>query len=513
MPTIRFTGMASGLDTETMVKELMKARKEPMNRLIREKQSIEWKRDAYRDMNSLLMELRTSVDSLRFSGNFNKKVATSENDSIASTKVVGTPKYSSYAVEVKQLAKAEMPAAVALKVDSTVKDPTKAIGGNDFSLKINGTTIDVKGTESINTIIANIKDKTGGLVEASFVDGQLLLSSAKGATLGAGQVDKDGNPLSADQFSVTVSGDGSKLGVTDGTNMTSSTRSAGQKAQVVINGITYESDTNRVTFDGVEFTLKQENKGSAINVTNAVDEDAVFKTISDFVNKYNDIIAKINEKISEPRHRGYNPLLDDEKEALPDKTAEKLENMARSGVLLRDATLTSGLNEMRRALSTVLSGSGVNAAFDTFSEIGIGGPPAGKNAYQENGKLYIDESKLRAAIRNNGADVQKLFTAFSNSDDPATKYKESGIAERLYSSLTKVINKVTSEAGSVTSASTYDDSFLGKKIKDTQDEINRWEDRLKDIEDRYYKQFANMETMMSKAQSQSSWFAQMLGQK
>jgi flagellar hook-associated protein 2 len=167
---------------------------------------------------------------------------------------------------------------------------------------------------------------------------------------------------------------------------------------------------------------------------------------------------------------------------------------------------------MRRAISTALGGSGVNAAFDTLAEIGITGPPNGKYAYQENGKLYIDESKLRSAIRNNGADVQKLFTNFSSSSDPATKYKESGVAERLYSELTKVIDKVTSEAGSTTSTSTYDDSYLGRRIKETDDAIDRWEDRLKDIEDRYYKQFANMETLMSKAQSQSSWFAQMLGQ-
>ncbi|MED1952369.1 flagellar filament capping protein FliD [Brevibacillus centrosporus] len=500
MSTIRFTGMASGLDTENMVKELMKARKEPMNRIIRTKQTDEWKRDAYREMNTLLMDLRTSVDSLRFSGNFNKKKASSENDAITSVNAVGTPKLSSYAIEVKQLAKAEMPAAVQLAVDPSITSSKAAIGGTGFTLNVNGKSVSVSATDTIEKVIANIKAANAG-VEATFVDGKLLLSSTKGATL---------TDTGAKTFTVSATGDGSRLGISGA--IPSSERVSGQQAKVVINGIEYTSDSNKLTFDGVEFTLKQTNQGSAINVTNATDEDAVFDTIKNFVTKYNDVIAKINAKISEPKYKNYQPLLDEEKEALPDTTVEKMENMAKSGLLLRNSILKSGLDEIRNDINTKLSGTGVNLAFDTLSEIGIGGPPNGKYAYQENGKLYIDETKLRAAIRNNGDDVQKLFTQFSSSSDAATKYKESGLAERLYDSLTATISRVTKEAGSATSTSTYDDSYIGKKIKDEEDQIDVWEDRLKEIEDRYYKQFASMETLMSKAQSQSSWFAQMLGQ-
>ncbi|MFS0555831.1 flagellar filament capping protein FliD [Brevibacillus sp. 179-C9.3 HS] len=503
MATIRFTGLASGLDTEKMVKEMMKARKEPMNRLLREKQTLEWKRDSYREMNSLLLELRTSVDSLRFSGNFNKKQASSENDNIASVNVVGTPKLSSYAVEVKQLAQAEMPAAVALTIDPSLKNNTKAEIGSAFTLTVNGQAIQVEAKDSIESVVSKINAKTSASnVQATLVDGQLHLTSASGKV----------GSLTNQEFSITTTGDSSRLGIAADSTVTSTTGSVGQKSKVVINGIEHEGTTNKITFDGVEFTLKQKNVGSAINVSNKVDEDAVFNTIKDFVNKYNDIIAKINKEISEPRFRSYKPLLDEEKEALPDKTVDKMEEMAKSGLLLRESTLKSALDEMRRAFSTAISGTGVNAAFDTMTEIGIGGPPFGKNAYQENGKLYIDEKKLRSAIRNNGAEVTKLFTNFSDSTNPATKYKESGIAERLYSELSKAIDKVTGQAGSATSTAAYDESYLGKKLKETNDEIDRWEDRLKDIENRYYKQFATMEKLMAKSQSQSSWFAKMSGQ-
>lgn len=504
MPAIRFSGMASGLDTENMVKELMKARREPMNRLIRQKQVTEWKRDAYREMNNLLMDLRKSVDSLRFTANFNKKKAVSENDGAVAANVVGIPKQSSYAVKVVGLAEAEMPASFSIDLASSITDTRTAIGGGTLNLTINGNPVTVNGSETLEQVMANIKQETG--MEATFSGGKLWITSTSGMTL-----DSNGGKA----FSVTADGDRSMLKIpatVTSTNPATSTEKTGRDAEVIINGVTYTSKTNKITVDGVEFTLKQ--AGPAISITNQVDEDSVFNSIKDFVTKYNEIIEKINSKISEKKNKGYQPLLDEEKEALPDKTAEKMEEMAKSGLLLRDSILKTGLDEMRRAISTPLIGTGINAAFDTLAEIGIGGPPNGKYAYQENGKLYIDETKLRAAIRNNGAEVTKLFTSFSNdpADNAATKYQKSGIAERLYSDLTKVINKVTKEAGSATSVSEYDDSFLGKKMKDEEDEIRRWKDRLIQIENRYYKQFANMETMMSKAQSQSSWFAQMLGQ-
>lgn len=494
---IRISGLASGMDTEKIVKDLMKAQREPVNRLQRQKSMDEWKRDAFRDINTLLADLQTTVNSIRYASNFNKKVASSENDAIVSAKVTGMPKSSSYAVEVKQLAKAEMPAAVSLSVDSSITSSTQAIG-SAFDFTIEGATISVTATDTIDSVIQKI-DGAGAGVTAQFIDNKLVIQSVSGNNLGGDN-----------KFSVQVtSGDGSKLGMS-GTPTDSSTRTAGQSAIVTINGVDQTVTGNTLKYDGMEFTLKQTNIGSPLLVSTKADEDSIFNSIKAFVDKYNAAIDVINKKISEPKYKGYQPLMDEEKEALDEKTAEKMENMAKSGILLRDPILTSALHEMRRSISAPLTGAGVNTSFDTLSEIGIGGPPSGKNAYQENGKLYIDETKLRNAITNNGDEVIKLFTNFSSSADAVTKYNESGIAERLFDNLSKAIKDVTTQAGSATSV--YDDSYLSRKIVKTDDDIERWEDRLQVIEDRYYKQFTAMEQAMSKAQSQGSWFAQMLGQ-
>ncbi|MED1801461.1 flagellar filament capping protein FliD [Brevibacillus porteri] len=495
---IRITGMASGFDTEKMVKDLMKTQREPVNRLIRQKSLTEWKRDAYRDINAVMADLQNTVNSIRYTANFNKKIASSENDAIVSAKATGSPKSASYAIEVKQLAKAEMPAAVSLSVDSAITSSGQAIG-SAFSFSIEGKTINVAATDTIDNVIQQIKGSGAG-VEAQFIDNKLVIKSVSGNNLGGDN-----------EFAVQVTaGDGSKLGM-GSTPITSGKRIEGQSAIVVINGVEQTVTGNTAKFDGMEFTIKQTNVGNPLLVSTKEDVDSIFNSIKGFVDKYNAAIEVINKKISEPKYKGYQPLLDEEKEALDDKTAEKMEKMAKSGMLLRDPILTSALNEMRRSVSMPLSGTGVNSAFDTLSEIGIGGPPAGKNAYQENGKLYINEEKLRDAINNHGDDVIKLFTNYSSSSDSATKYKESGISERLFGNLTKVIKEVTKEAGS--SSTAYDDSYLTRKIARTDEDIEQWEDRLKVIEDRYYKQFSAMEKAMSKSQSQGSWFAQMLGQR
>lgn len=502
---IRISGMASGMDTEKIIKDLMKAQREPVNRLQRNKYSTEWKQDAYRDMNSILADLQNTMKSLRMSGSFNKKVASSENDNIASAKVVGKPSLSSYTVEVTSLAKAGTPPTA--EFNTAVTDSKTAIGGSDFSFTIRkdtdgsgtidssdaaGVTISVAGADdSLETVVNRINSANAG-VKASVFNNKLVLTSEDGKTFNVQA--SDSNNLNID-----TSVKNSTVGTT------------GDTAKFKINGVEYTSATNTFSFDGIEFTLKQANVGAPVVVNTKTDEDSVYNMVKDFVDKYNAVIETINKKISEPKYKGYQPLLDEEKESLPEKTAEKMESMAKSGVLLRDPILASGLNELRRAVSTPLQVAGVNNSFDTFSEIGIGGAPSGKNAYLENGKLYIDETKLRESIRNNGDDVLKLFTNYSDEKtDLGKKYNESGVAERLYNQLNQIIDKITKEAGAA--GTIADDSVLSKKIQQTDEEIDRWEDRLKMIEDRYYKQFTAMEQAMSKAQSQGSWFAQMLGQ-
>jgi flagellar hook-associated protein 2 len=223
-------------------------------------------------------------------------------------------------------------------------------------------------------------------------------------------------------------------------------------------------------------------------------------TPSKNLDKYNEVIAKLNTETKEAKYRDYTPLLDEQKEAMSDKQIELWEEKAKSGLLRSDSILTSALTEMRRSLSSPVTGV-TDTKFDTLSEIGIT-----TGSYLEDGKLYINETKLKEAITQNGSKVMELFTKSSDSTVSTTKFNESGLGQRLYDQIVSSMGKITDKAGSV--ASLTDNSILGKSIDRMDDEIDRWQDRLSQIEDRYWRQFTAMEQAMNKANSQSSWLAQ-----
>ena len=58
----------------------------------------------------------------------------------------------------------------------------------------------------------------------------------------------------------------------------------------------------------------------------------------------------------------------------------------------------------------------------------------------------------------------------------------------------------------------YNDKQIAKDLTAQESKIKSWKDKVADIEDRYYKQFAAMEKAMASLQSQQTSLAQLLGQ-
>ncbi|KAB2864960.1 MAG: flagellar hook-associated protein, partial [Exiguobacterium chiriqhucha] len=95
---IRFGGLASGIDTDTIIKQLMQAERVPVDKLEQKKQTTEWKRDAYREINRSLMTLRNSAVDLMFSRNFYAKTSSSSDESRVS--VVAGPSSGNTAIRI-----------------------------------------------------------------------------------------------------------------------------------------------------------------------------------------------------------------------------------------------------------------------------------------------------------------------------------------------------------------------------------------------------------------------------
>ena len=82
--TIRITGMNSGLDTETIITELVSAQSAKKNSLVKAQTKLSWKMDAWKTLNSKIYSFYTgTVSDLRLSSAYRKKKTTVSNSSVA----------------------------------------------------------------------------------------------------------------------------------------------------------------------------------------------------------------------------------------------------------------------------------------------------------------------------------------------------------------------------------------------------------------------------------------------
>lgn len=273
----------------------------------------------------------------------------------------------------------------------------------------------------------------------------------------------------------------------------SATKIDGQNAKFKLNGVEFESDTNETTVNGITLTLTEKtDAGKPVTFTLTNDTQAVYDTIKNFVNKYNEILKEMNELYYADSARGYDPLSDDEKEAMTEGQIDKWETKIKDSLLRRDSTLGGIMSSMKNALLTSVE---VNGKKYSLSSFGVGT----SYVYSERGLLHIqgdaDDStyasytnKLMAALEDDPDTVMQVFT---------------GVAQNLYKAMQDKMKKT-----SLSSALTfYNDVYIKNQITTYNKQIKKDEEKLTDLEDKYYAQFSAMETALAKLQSQQNSLA------
>lgn len=490
---IRLTGFSGMLDTDSLIKDLMRAERMPLDNLLRKKQITLWQREDYRSMNTALLSFRTAVNNLRFESSFETVKATSSNTGVLDISAGGANPSTS-TVSVSRLASSAT--IVGNKVTQSASEPvttggvvtiTGASGSVDITITAGTSTLD-----SIVKDINNNSSQTG--VKANFdrAAGVLYLSST---TTGA-----------SSKIEITPQGGSNALAQVFNLDSTELSKT-GEDAQFTVNGSNLiTSSTNTVTINGVQVTLRGSGEATISAVT---DRTGITDKIKNFVEKYNEIVDLFSTAATTKKNRDYKPLTSEEKNSLSESEIEAWEKKARAGTLYNDSLLTGTLSSLRSALNLPLEGSGDQLKL--LSQIGI----TVKSDYRENGKLEIDEAKLQEAINTRFDDVKRLFT--QSSDTPADtpenmkkRRQELGFADRIYEEITAQLSKFTKKIGSG-SIESIDDSVLGKQLKDIRDKESDLERKLREIENRYYKRFTAMEQALQKMNSQSSWLASQLG--
>lgn len=481
---MRIGGLASGMDIDSLVKDLMNAERMPLNKLNQQKTFLEWQRDDYRKLNTDLFNFSNSIfDGMLRQSTFTKKSITTTDSNIANIRSVSSTANFSGEISVTKLAKtASMHSGNSVDKNTLLSandSITISAIGKDGKLGT-GVTIDLKQDDSISTIVNKINSNRDVGVTAFFdeVQGKLVLTAKNSGNV-------DGQP------EIVISDGAFKTMFGLGLDNISGSGVEGQNAEFTYNGLTTSRSTNTFTINGVEFNLKGVGTTSFSSTT---DVDSIFDSVKKFVDDYNKLIEDTNGKVNERRNRNYQPLTTEEREALSEKEAELWDEQARKGTMYGDSVIRSSLSQMRTDLYSPVKDGG--AAFSQLAALGITTSPN----FLERGKLIINETKLREAI---SADPDKVYQTFAK--DGAT-FDEKGIARRLRETVQGTIKTIEQKAGR--STSTNATFTIGRTLSGLDSQIQRFEDRLLQVEDRYWRQFGEMEKAIQRANSQSAYLMQ-----
>ncbi len=302
--------------------------------------------------------------------------------------------------------------------------------------------------------------------------------------------------------------EGTGYTVTKGQDAIISVKYAG--SEDVVN-LTRES--NAFSLDGLNITLNGTFGYSGntliegtdpIKFNSKTDSDSIVKAVTDMVKDYNEMIELVNKEISTKPNRSYEPLTDEQKEDMTEDQIKKWEEKAKAGLLFNDSDLR-GLSDSMRFIFD--SGSEDKATLASF------GLSTSTN-YGDNGKLVLDETKFRASLESNSADLQKLFTRSadtSTGDKGGVMARLSEITEKYASTTGATKGILIEKAGSVYAPTSILKNSLQKSMDSQDTIIERLTAQLKTETDRYIKQFTSLETLISQMNSQSSWLSSSLG--
>lgn len=284
----------------------------------------------------------------------------------------------------------------------------------------------------------------------------------------------------------------------------------GSDAAIELNGVEYVSASNNITVNGITITALQKTAGvdtpdpsddEVLTITTQADAQGIYDAVKSFLKEYNALIKEMDELYNAASSKGYEPLTDDEKDAMSDKEIERWEEKIKKSILRRDDTLSSVMNLMT---STMMKGFTLSdgkryslASFGIKTQGYLYSAENEGNVYHIDGDSEDEVSagnadRLLAAIQENPEMVQEFFQKLS--DD-------------LYTKLDKKMQSTTMNS----KYSIYNDKKMQRDYDEYTKTIKKWEEKVTSMEDYYYKKFAAMEKALSSLQQSTSALSGLLG--
>ena len=389
------------------------------------------------------------------------------------------------------------------KLDGTLlfKDVYKDAVGS--TVKVGGSTLEITET----TTLKDFNDKFGSDASIDFDTGIITLKAGMTATKNVNGSEVPNDDLIKNIFGTNAS---EIAGFTSSGTQSKEYSFRGQNAILTVNGVKITNNSNQIKLDGTTINIENAtddmigaDKTIDVDITTQRDTKDAFDAVVKFVADYNKMIDELNTEVntSRPTDNGrlsgtkYEPLTEEQREEMTDKEIEKWEEKAKTGLLHNDKDIRAFLDGIRRAMS--------KTTHDKFSLYDMGITVS--NSYKENGKLEIDEDKLRAAFEKNPEQIQELFAG------------EDGIMASVENAVENAIGTKGGQYGSlvriagIKNTSTQSKNNISNQISTYSDMINNLKDKYEREQERYWKQFTNLEKVMNQYNTQASWLAEQFG--
>lgn len=540
---IRVSGLNSGLDTDSIVQELVSAYSKKTEKYEKAQTKLGWKQEIWKDLNKKVNTFYKSLDKVRFSGGYNTKKTTCSDTvkatvSAKSSAVTGTQKLHILStaqagyltggkISLREANTKDDGTTSYDTVDGKVTSSTKlselGFDGENASIRLSAKDEDGKDvTKDINiTKDSTIDDVVSQLRDAGLNanfdadNGRIFLSA------------KDTGANSNFTLAPTDSaGENAKkalgfLGLDTGATAygDKATKIEGSDATIVLNGVSYTNSSNNFSINGLNIAvngvtediddvmgadgkpdLSKLSSDKAITITTATDVQGIYDKVKDFLTDYNNIINEMTRLYNADSAGSYEPLTDDEKDEMSDAEIEKWETKIKDSLLRRDNSLSTVMNVMTAAMSKSITINGKDYALSSFGINTLGFLSAAKN---EQYAYHIDGDE---DDENSSINEDKLMTAITNDPDTVISFMTQ-LSSNLYKALDEQMQSTTLRS----KYSIYNDKELDKQYTNYTKTIKEWEQKVSDKENYYYKKFSAMETALSKIQSQTNSLSGLFG--
>jgi len=461
MASITNLGVGSGLPLSTMLDSLETAEKSALNPISTQQSAYTAKLSAYATLKSSLSTFQTANTKLNSADLFTATTATSTSSAFSAT-TSGSTVAGKYAINVTQLAQAQtLTSAVQSSNTDALGDSSVASRSIAITLK-DGTSKSIT-LSSDQTSLTGMRDAINGAnagITASIIkvsDGSFRLSMTANKTGSDNAV-----------ASIAVTGDSTLQGIVGYDASASSnvlTQSvAAQNAKLTVNNVAIENSSNQISdaLEGITLNLSDTTTGNQ-TLTITKDTSKASSAISSWVDAYNSLLDQFNTLT---------------KYTKVDAGADSQDSS--NGALLGDSTLRTIQTQLKSMLTNAQSSS----TYKSLGQIGITTDPT-------TGSLEIDATKVSAALDKDAAGVKEMIVGDG---------KTTGITTTIATNLTGWL----SSKGIVQAAT----DGVSKTLNNLTALYKTTSDRIDDNIARYKAQFTQLDVIMSKLNTTSTYLSQ-----